>query len=161
MYKRQDQETNKISGGLVIIGGAVALFNPIAGLGIAVKGLLPSITAGVSKSAADYIGGKLRGKDKQQKLEKIEKETEKAIKQLKPDVVENPHLRSLEIIFSGNQSDFDPHLDERNWSDQVGIAKHVEIVREAISQSLRNDRELIKKLITNKVHRDWLEQFIV
>jgi hypothetical protein len=69
-----DAKSNLVTGGLLLIGGAVAIANPVVGVGIAAKALLPGVGGVLSKFGAKALGGALRG----HKESKVEKEAEKA-----------------------------------------------------------------------------------
>ena len=74
-----DEETGKISGGLILIGGAVAFVNPLLGAGIIVKGLLPSIGSMASKAGAAYVGKKLRDWNQSTAEAKVRKDAAKEV----------------------------------------------------------------------------------
>jgi hypothetical protein len=129
-----DRQTDKISGGLLLIGGAVALANPLLGIGIVVKGLLPSIGAKATKAGADYFGGKLRARNRATAESDAKEDAAKEVGKLKPQLYENPVIRSMEAIAANPATDFDPVLDQRNWIDEFKSLRHYEVTAEAIRE---------------------------
>ena len=129
-----DSETEKISGGFLLIGGAVALLNPLLGLGIAVNGLLPAIGAKASKAGAEFVGNKLRDWNRSSSESKLRKSAHEEVRKLKPTIYPNPILRSLDAIASNPQTDFDPTFDRRNWIDQFESHHYYTATAEAIRE---------------------------
>lgn len=129
-----DRETPRVSGGLLIIGGVVALVNPLVGIGIAAKSLLPSLGSSVARAGSDFVVGKLR--DWGRKRDEARRLTEAAreVKRLKPEVFENPVLRALDLVISQPDHAPDPFLDVRTWPDAFPHLRHYAVTREAFSE---------------------------
>lgn len=99
-----DKESFKITGGLLIIGGAVAVANPIVGAGIAAHALFPSLGAKASRLGLSLAGQKIRSLAERKQREKAEKAAQNEVKKLKPELYLNPLLRNLEqAVSTGNQ----------------------------------------------------------
>lgn len=154
-----DKESDKLSGGLLLIGGAVAVVNPVLGIGIAVKALLPSIGAKVTKASAEYVGNKLRDWNGSSAESKLRKNAAEEVKKLKPIIYPNSILRSIDAIASNPQTDFDPAFDERTWADQFDPAHYYAATAEAI-------REVYKDLFKSfdpegyqAIHIRWIKTF--
>lgn len=154
-----DRETNKLSGGLVLIGGAVAVLNPLLGVGIAAKGLLPSIGTKASKIGAEYLGNKLRGRNKSSETLKAQKEASKEVQRLKPQIYPNPILRSLDAIATNPETDFDPNFDHRNWVDEFESLQLYTVTTEAIQEVYQEILESTNLEPYQKHHIEWISSF--
>jgi hypothetical protein len=155
-----DKETEKLSGGLILIGGAVALVNPLLGVGIAVKGLFPSIGAKASKAGAEYVGNKLRDWNKSSSVSKLRKQANAEVRKLKPIIYPNPILRSLDVIATNPQSDFEPAFDHRNWIDQFEPYHYYTATTEAIHEVYQGVLGSVDARTYRKSHLDWIGSFL-
>ncbi len=155
-----DRETDKISGGLLIIGGVVTLINPLLGIGIAVKGLLPAIGAKVSKAGAEYVGGKLRNWNQSTALNKLKKDASKQVRNLKPRMYSNPIIRSIEAIATNPSADFDPCEDRRNWVDEFETIRFYQVTLEAIQEVYKNTWDSLDLNIYQDSHLKWIKSLI-
>ncbi len=160
MADQIDRETNKISGGLFLIGGTVAVMNPLLGVGIAAKGLFPSISAKASKTGAEYVGNKLRDWKKSSVVSKLRKEASKEVQKLKPQIYANPIIRGLEAISTTPETDFDPALDQSTWADQFATARHYAVTLEAVQEIYRDERSQLDLSAYQEVHLRWIEALI-
>ncbi len=129
-----DKAADEISGGLLVIGGMVAIANPLLGVGIAAKALLPQIGTKAAKSGAGLVASKLRDRNAAKAAAKAGREAEKEVEKLKPQLFTNPLLRRLEIELTNPDAAVDPALDHRAWPDQFPAARHYEITVEAIRE---------------------------
>ncbi len=154
-----DGETSRISGGLILIGGVVALANPILGVGIAVKGLLPSIGTMATKAGAGYVGNKLRDWSRSSAESKLRSEVSKEVQRLKPRIYPNPVLRSLEAIATNPETDFDPALDERNWIDRFESPHYHRVTAEAIHEVYQAEWKSIDQGAYQGFHLRWIRSF--
>ncbi len=102
----------------ILTASAVAFDPPLLGVGIAAKGLLPSIGAKASKVGAEYEGNKLRSSNKSSAESKLRRDASKEVRRLKPQPYPNSIIRSLEAIATNPETDFDPVFDHRNWVDE-------------------------------------------
>lgn len=152
-----DNETSKLSGGLLLIGTAVAIVNPVVGIGIAAKGLLPSISAKASKAGADYVGNRLRVWNKSSMLSNLKKKASKKVRKLKPQIYSNPIIRSLDAITSNPETDFDPSFDHRNWVDQFESTRHYAVTLEALREIYRPVWEPKDLHRYQSKHLTWIE----
>jgi hypothetical protein len=105
-----DRESFKVTGGLLIIGGAVALMNPIMGAGIAAKAIFPSLGAKASKLSLKFAGQKLRDRNQKKENRRAEKEAKAELKKLKPELYLNPLLVRLDEAVATAETDHDPLL---------------------------------------------------
>jgi hypothetical protein len=95
-----DRESFKITGGLLIIGGAVAFANPIIGAGLAAKALFPSLGPKASKLGLNFAGKKLRDRSEKSQVRQAKKAARAEVQQLKPELYLNPLLQDLEQAVS-------------------------------------------------------------
>ncbi|GAA5496987.1 hypothetical protein Rhal01_03175 [Rubritalea halochordaticola] len=154
-----DKQTERVSGGLILIGGVVALANPLLGIGIAVKGLMPSIGAKASKAGTGFVTGKIRGWKKSTAEAKAQKEAAKEVKKLKPEVYTNPLLRALDALLTNPDESYDPHWDQRLWPDSYEYAYYYEMTLEAIrevyaQQDLPTEKPAAREWVGRLLERD-------
>jgi len=112
MAEAIDTQSSRVTGGLLIVGGMVAVANPLLGVGIAAKALLPAAASVATKGAVGYVSDKLRSREKQNRLEDAAEEAADEIRKLKPEIFENPLLRLLEQTVSTADPAHDPSLEE-------------------------------------------------
>jgi len=160
LAERIDSETHKISGGFLLIGGVVALVNPLVGVGIAAKGLLPSIGTQFSKAGIGYLGDKLRKRNKNAVLSKTEKNASAEVKRLKPLVYTNSIIRSLDAIASNPDADFDPSFDSRNWSDNYDPSYYYTVTQEAITEVYKQEAGCIDLTKLERKYLSWIKSII-
>ena len=154
-----DRETNKISGGLVLVGGVAAIVNPLLGVSIIAKGLLPSMSAKASKVGAEYIGSKLRDRSKSVTASKLQRNASSEVKKLEPKVYANPIIRSLEAIASNPATEFDPAFDHRNWVDEFELTHYYGVTVEAIREIYQESENSLDLSIYQEVHCNWIKSF--
>lgn len=150
-----DKETMKISGGLILIGGAVAFANPLLGVGIAVKGLLPSIGSKASKAGVGYVSDKIRKWNSSAAISREEKKALKEVRQLKPEIYENPLIRSLEAVITNPNDEYDPAFDHRIWVDEFESHRTYSLTIEALRQVYG---EAFKR--SKESHLKWIHSLI-
>lgn len=112
-----DRHERTVTGGILLIGGAVAVANPLLGVGIAAKAIFPSIGALLSREGLKLAGDKVRGwtkrREQQQEEKQRQAEIEKIRKQFESTPVTslvNPFLRDLERALRTDASEFQPNL---------------------------------------------------
>ena len=106
-----DALDNKLTYGMLVVGGLAALVNPLIGAGIAVKAVMPSVTGLITKYGLRPVGEKLTLRQ----LEKQSKEAQalvlKQFSQSDTLKVVNPILQELEFALRTNESQHDPLTD--------------------------------------------------
>ncbi|MEZ5301778.1 MAG: hypothetical protein R3F11_14170 [Verrucomicrobiales bacterium] len=127
-----DKQTNLVSGGLLLIGGAVAFANPLVGAAIIAKSLLPSLGAKASKLGFNYVGGKLRKWHDWRADASAQSAARDEIKRLKPEIAINPLLKSLDVILASEDPKHDPFVAEPSWVTAFERARDLAITAEAI-----------------------------
>lgn len=103
-----DKQSERVTGGLLVIGGVVAIANPLLGVGIAAKALFPSVGSKVTNEALRFVSEKLRISAKRDAEEKAAQVAATEVGKLKPVVHANPLLALLENAVSNEAPDFDP-----------------------------------------------------
>ena len=103
-----DRKSNLVTGGLLVIGGAVALANPLVGAGIAAKALFPSVGAILSREGLRHLGQRLRRGRENRRIREAEKSAEQEVERLSPLLHENPLLRLLEEALATTDPEHDP-----------------------------------------------------
>ncbi|BDS05320.1 hypothetical protein NT6N_03600 [Oceaniferula spumae] len=128
-----DKQSNRITGGLVLIGGVVAIANPLLGVGIAAKALLPTLGSKLSKHGISHATDWLREK-KQKASDRIAgSEAKKAVKKLPSEVQVDPVLTLLESALSTPTADHDPSFEFSQLMNDPSEAMAVVHTAEAVS----------------------------
>jgi|GEM_PF-3728869 len=91
-----DREGDKVTGGLLLVGGAVALVNPLLGITVASKALIPSIGGKLTTEGLKRLGDRMNRFSKRREDERLDREAEKALKKVKNLSLVNPFLAALE-----------------------------------------------------------------
>ena len=101
-----DRKSNWVTGGLIVVGGVVAVANPLLGVGIAVQALLPELGSKLTKFGLGAAADKLRKIGANRREEKARKEAASEVKAMKPELLEDPVLRFLdEMVSLGGKAD--------------------------------------------------------
>lgn len=106
-----DRETEKMSGGLLLIGGALTFLNPLVGVGLLAGGVLPALGGKVAKAGVGFAGDRLRSLAEERARKKSAKSAAKEVRRLKPEVFVNPILRKLEVLVTNATDQEDPLLE--------------------------------------------------
>lgn len=151
-----DRETDKVSGGLLLVGGVTTLLNPIAGIGILASGVLPSVGGKLAKSGASLAGDHLRdwSAKRQEKLSR--KEAESEVAKLKPTVFVNPVLRTLDAALTNPTGKEDPLLEGGHFQEGFPNQRYFIVTAEAIGQVYGEVLQAKKSRLRGPV-RTWLE----
>ena len=154
-----DKQSNRVSGGLLLIGGAIAISNPLLGVGIAAKSLLPSLGSKLSVHGVKHASSWLRSRNTQAQNSKAQKSAQSEIKKLKPEVRLNPVTQILEQALHSQKSDFDPTLESSALFDTTEQIDDISLGAKAIltvfdSQQNHSLPKPIQSWIKNL--RDWI-----
>jgi len=146
-----DEESKNVSGGLLLIGGAVAFSNPLAGAALAASSLLPSVSSSALKNGMELAGTKLRKAAQKKEDKRTEKVAKAEVRKLKPEILPNPILESIDLCFSREEKDYDPFLQDMDlilsWEDEIRRRLTLEAVREVFSHEYKpSDRRFWKSL---------------
>lgn len=100
----------KVFGGVLLIGGLVAIFNPIAGAAIAAKALIPSVGILLSKYGLRVAEENLSQAEVNQKLKNAEKEVLSQFRNSKTEEQIDPVLAILAKAIETDEQQYDPLL---------------------------------------------------
>ena len=117
LAEQVDRETEKLSGGFLLVGGLTTLINPIAGVGMIASGVVPAITGKLAKSGAAAAGGQLRDWSQKRTNQKKEKAARGEVAKLKPQVFVNPILKELEAALTNPTGREDPLLEGKGLEE--------------------------------------------
>ncbi|MGH1543902.1 MAG: hypothetical protein ACRBHB_26120 [Arenicella sp.] len=106
-----DALDNKLTYGMLLVGGIAAIFNPIVGAGIAAKAVLPSITGLFTKYGLRPVAEKLTQSQAKALVSEAENKVRKAFSESDTIKVVNPILQELEIALRTNEDEHDPLVD--------------------------------------------------
>lgn len=130
MAEEFDAAANGVSGGLLLIGGAVALANPVVGVGIAISALLPAISSKVAKAGAEAMSERLRNRQEA----RMTRDAEGEVRRMKPEIFENPVLASLDVIFTPGNESYDPFLEIGIVVEAFDQFRYFQVTMEAIRE---------------------------
>ena len=94
-----------------LIGGLVALINPLAGAAVAMKSLMPSIAMLLSKYGLKYAGEAANARELTQRLKAAEKDVLRQFRGVGPETVVNPLLTHLDHALDTSESQYEPIAD--------------------------------------------------
>jgi hypothetical protein len=124
-----DALDNKLTYGMLLVGGIAAIFNPLVGAGIAAKALLPSVSGLFSKHGLRPLGEKINRVQLEKKAKQAQEHVLKQFAESNTIKVVNPILSELEFALSTNEEQHDPlsdpnlangsikELDNENWRE--------------------------------------------
>ncbi|MGI9240034.1 MAG: hypothetical protein ACR2RV_04495, partial [Verrucomicrobiales bacterium] len=133
-----DRKSNVVTGGLLLIGGAVAFANPVVGAGIAAKALIPGVGAALSREGLKKAGEILRRRHAEDVEDKAGRMAERQVKRMNPEVHENALLSLLEEAVSSSDPSFDPMMHDLVTGDDVGSIRVVSITAESVLNTYRD-----------------------
>ena len=107
-----DIQSKRVTGGLLIIGGIAAVVNPVVGVAIMAKALLPSLGAAASREGLRHAASKLTAWNTSRKENALQGQA-KATYKTGGDVcaLVNPLLQALEKTIDTPAEQFDPLVD--------------------------------------------------
>lgn len=157
-----DEAERTVSGGSLLVGGLLAIVNPVAGAAIAVNALMPSVGLSLGKSGVKSAAQALSGL----KQRKAEKEAEsKVLSQFKDSLTivdVNPILAQLERMLNGEKHDVldvPLHIDLAMESNADNACVVIAAVHEVASQ-ISKPRKLLnwtKPQPVSKSFSDFIE----
>lgn len=106
-----DALDNKLTYGMLLVGGVAAIFNPLVGAGIAAKALLPGAAGLLNKYGLRPTGEKLSKIQLEKDVRKAEQSVAKEFEDSDTLRVVNPILQELEFALRTNESEHDPLTD--------------------------------------------------
>jgi hypothetical protein len=105
-----DALDERVFGGVLLIGGLVALFNPLAGAAIAAKSLLPSFGLFASKYGLRMAEESLNEAEMRNRVKIAEQDVRKQFGSSETVAYTNQLLSILDTAVRTNESEFDPVL---------------------------------------------------
>lgn len=105
-----DALDGRIFGGFLLIGGLVALFNPVAGVAIAAKSLLPSLGLFAAKYGLQFAGESLSQAELQRKAKQAEQDVLQQFKGSNTLTFNSPLLAIWDRALRTTESEYDPEL---------------------------------------------------
>jgi len=106
-----DRLDGKVFNGVLLIGGLVALINPLAGAAVAMKALIPSVGLLLSKYGLQYAGDAANSREIASRIRAAEKEVLKQFSDSGTDSIVNPLLSQLDRALETSEDEYDPILD--------------------------------------------------
>lgn len=122
MGEEIDKQSNWVTGGLIVVGGVVAIANPLLGVGIAAKALLPEIGGKLAKLGFGAAAESMRRVSDSIRQNRARGKAESEVKRMKAELVVDPVLVFLDrTVARGSESD--PVLEELSqlpewWRDR-------------------------------------------
>ena len=106
-----DKLDGKVFGGVLLIGGLVALINPVAGAVVAAKALIPSMGILLSKYGLKYAGDTANERDLSSRIKKAEKDVLRQFRGAETESIVNPLLAQLDRALETTEGDYDPIME--------------------------------------------------
>lgn len=131
-----DELDNKLTNGMLLLGGLVFFVNPIAGVGIAAKALLPGIPSLLSKYGIRPLGEKLSAAQMKHSVEKAHDQIKQEFSDGHTLQLINPILAELKANLQPRRSSYDPLLDFDLNNVDFGVddnSRYLELSCKAIS----------------------------
>lgn len=147
-----DKETDKVSGGMLIVGGLTTLINPVAGIGMMASGVLPKIGGKLVRSGASLAGDQLR--DWSQK--RMEKKVSSEVERLKPLIFINPILQRLEAVLTNPTEQDDPLLEKLDWGEGFLYHRYLQVTAEGLGEVYEDSLKKKKGALSAPV-KTWLK----
>jgi len=132
-----DKVDSKVFGGVLLLGGLVALANPLAGATVAMKSAIPSLGMVVSKYGLKFASNTATNFDVAQQIKRAEKDIKKQFKSAQTTVVVNPVLyhmssRSSLAMWMMESEKFEYGCDDLAFSQQ-DVRRLTDLTLRAIS----------------------------
>jgi hypothetical protein len=97
--------------GVLLIGGLVALVNPLAGAAVAMKALIPSVGLLLSKYGFKYVGDSASARELANRIRAAEQEVRRQFRDSGTDSIVNPLLLQLDGALETSEYEYEPILD--------------------------------------------------
>ncbi len=101
-----DRQSSLVTGGLVVLGGVVAIANPLLGIGIAAKALLPGLSSKLTTLGLGAAADSMRSIGSSWRERSTRNAVKSEIRRLKPQVIVDPVLIFVdELVTLGANAD--------------------------------------------------------
>jgi hypothetical protein len=129
-----DSLDKKLTYGMLLVGGLAAIVNPLLGVGIAAKALLPGVGSIINKYGLRPTGEKLTEYQRDKSIKEVEKHITAEFESANTLQVINPILQELELTLRSTESQHDPltganlasgsipELDGERWRELTEVA---------------------------------------
>jgi hypothetical protein len=129
-----DSLDKKLTYGMLLVGGLAAIVNPLLGVGIAAKALLPGVGSIINKYGLRPAGEKITGYQRNKSMNEAEKNITAEFKSANTLQVINPILQELALTLRTTESQHDPltapnlangsipELDGQRWRELTEVA---------------------------------------
>ena len=114
-----DALDKKLTYGMLLIGGIAAITNPVLGVGIAAKALLPGVASLFNKYGLRPTGERFSKYQLDNAIKEAEKKVVKEFESASTLKVINPILRELELTLRTSESEHDPLTDYNLSSGEI------------------------------------------
>jgi len=106
-----DKIEGRMFSGVLLVGGLVALVNPVAGALVAAKALIPSIGMLLSKHGLKCAGDAAKSIEVSSKIKAAEKDVLKQFKGSATEQIVNPLLQQFERALNTTEEEYDPLME--------------------------------------------------
>ncbi|MEZ6114990.1 MAG: hypothetical protein R3C28_00210 [Pirellulaceae bacterium] len=106
-----DKLDGKVFNGVLLIGGLVALINPLAGAAVAAKALIPGVGMLLSKYGLKYASDTASSVELASRIKTVEKEVLKQFQGSEAESLVNPLLAQWQKALDSNEEQYEPILD--------------------------------------------------
>lgn len=106
-----DRLDQQVFGGVLLIGGLVALINPLAGAAVAAKALIPSVGMLLSKHGLKYAGDTANSRELAGRLKSAEREVLQQFHESGATSIVNPLLTQLDRALNTTELEYDPLME--------------------------------------------------
>ena len=162
-----DKLDKKLTYGMLLVGGAAAIVNPVLGAGIAAKALLPGAAGLLNKYGLQPLGKKLSKSQLAREIKQAEQKVLSEFKHASTLQVLNPILQELELAINTDEATHDPLLDFD--MSQLGIAEldgihWRELTEKAVYQVYKeclSDRSQHKKACLGPEDLRWFSSLLI
>jgi len=129
-----DSLDKKLTYGMLLVGGLAAIVNPLLGVGIAAKALLPGVGSIINKYGFRPAGEKITGYQRNKSINEAEKHITAEFESANTLQVINPILQELALTLRTTESQHDPltapnlangsipELDGQRWRELTEVA---------------------------------------
>lgn len=106
-----DALDKKLTYGMLLVGGIAAIFNPLVGVGIAAKAVMPSVSGLLTKYGLRPVGEKMTKAQLANEVKAAEKHIDQQFKEGDTLKVINPILQELNLALNTTAQEHDPLVD--------------------------------------------------
>ena len=155
-----DKVDEKAFGGVLLLGGLVALVNPLAGAAVAAKSIVPSAGLIVSKYGLKLASDTATNLDVSRRIKRAEKDVMRQFKSANTVEVINPILAQLARAYYGDGSLSDAALEFQCEAMDLSDADErrlLALTEEAIRNL--NEKEGVKKIKRESAQSNLLDTF--